>query len=44
MGGQNKKTTQSDDAQGGVVQPASNTAQAEEQLAPANTGTVHPST
>ena len=34
MGGQSKKTTQSDDAQVGVVQPTNNTAQAKEQLCP----------
>ena len=44
MGGQSKKTMQSEDAQVGVVQPTNNTAQAEEQLAPADTGTVQPST
>ena len=43
-GGQGKKTMQSDDAQVGVVQPTNNTAQAEEQLTPADTGTAQPST
>ena len=49
MGGQSKKTMQSEDAQVGVVQPTNNNAQAEEQLAPvqltpANAGTAQPST
>ena len=48
-GGWSKRTTQSEDAQAGVGQPANNTAQAEEQLAPvqltpADTGTTQPST
>ena len=43
-GGQSKKTTQSNDAQMGVVQPTNNTAQAEEQLTPADAGTMQPST
>ena len=49
MGGQSKKTTQSEDAQAGVVQLTNNNAQAKEQLtsaqlAPANAGTMQPST
>ena len=47
-GGWGKKTTQSvaDDAQVGdqLVEPTNNTAQADEQLAPAEAGTVQPST
>ena len=47
-GGQAKKTTQSvaDDAQADdqQVEPTNNTAQAEEQQAPAEAGTVQPST
>ena len=44
VGGQSKKTRQSNDAQVGVVQPANNTAQAEEQLTPADAGTMQSST
>ena len=44
MGGQSKKTTQSEDAQAVVVQPTDNTAQAKEQLTPADAGTAQPST
>ena len=38
------KRPQSNDAQAGVVQPDNNTAQAKEQLTPADTGTMQPST
>ena len=44
MGGQSKRTMQSNNAQVGVVQPTNNTAQAKEQLTPADAGTTQPST